>query len=352
MNCIHRISCENPQEKLWSMFFYFESEPHVKDFLKQCYSERYLNEASRYAFQNTHKFIYYIKQGREYYVAATASNILVKPLLLYYGMVSLLKAVVLSVDAEYPAHTKVLQHGITSRKLKRLDYNFSDDEVKIQKEGLFPLVAQQLNSNHLIGEKFRMKELLSIVPELRESYEKTYSQTTLFPLHISKHIDFASPTTIFYLPEDVLDNFHLTYESFIHYLNRYNLANAKFTPNPIETPKGIIRMNWDHPNRIHVMDSPAGFENQLFTFDYKNNHYFRNVHQHHVFVPEIMVHYMLMYILGMLCRYETELWGEMIFSFTSSELFIIHEFLNISQRKFPNLILDLLFHERYIFETL
>ncbi|HJV46019.1 MAG TPA: YaaC family protein [Bacillota bacterium] len=348
---IHRVNCENPIEKLWSMFLYFESEPHVKSFLQECYLHSFEKDASKLAFQNTQKFIYYIKQGKEYYAAAACSNILVKPLLLYYGMVSLLKAVILTSDPFYPAHTRVLQHGATSRKLKKFDYSFSDDEVKIQKEGLFPLIAHLLNGGDMIGQKYKIKDLLSIIPELRESYEKTYQEIRLHPLHISQHIDFSSPVTIFYLPEQLLDVYHLTYDSFIHFLNRHNHGKAQFNHHEIQTPRGIIRIKWDHPDKIHVSESPRGFENSLFIQDYKGNHYFidqKPLQQ----VPEIAAHYMLMYILGMLCRYETELWGEIIFSFTSKEMFIINEFLNISQRKFPNLILNLLFHERYIFETM
>lgn len=103
---------------------------------------------------------------------------------------------------------------------------------------------------------------------------------------------------------------------------------------------------------IHIADSPTGFENHLFIQDYKGNHFFLLKDTPSLFAPEMLSHYMLMYILGMLCRYETELWGEIIFSFTSGEMFIINEFLNISQRKFPNMILNLLFNERFIFETM
>ncbi|RXT08912.1 YaaC family protein [Ammoniphilus sp. CFH 90114] len=352
VDCIHRIACENPNEKMLSMFVYFESEPHVKSFLEKAYRTQHGDHASRFAFQNTHKFIYYIKQGREYYTAAFNSNILVKPLLIYYGMVSLLKAVILTSDPGYPAHTRVLQHGITSRKLKKLEYSFSEDEVKVQKEGLFPMVAQHLQSGHIVGEKFKLKDLLSMIPELRESYEKTYEEVSLIPLHISKHIDFSSPVTMFYLPEHILDKYHLSYESFIHFLNRRNQGKAIFAPHSLRAPKGIIRISWEHPLNIHVSESPSGFENDLFIQDYKGNHYFLLKDNPALFFPELMSHYMLMYILGMLCRYETELWGEIIFSFTSGEMFIINEFLNISLRKFPNMILNLLFNERFIFETM
>ncbi|RKD22865.1 hypothetical protein BEP19_11545 [Ammoniphilus oxalaticus] len=352
MREIHRVSCENPVNKMWNMFVYFESEPHVKQLFDQYYQDKYKADTARLSFQNTRKFIYYIKQGREYFHTASRSADLVKPLLLYYGMVSLLKAFILTADAHYPTHTKVLQHGMTCRKLKKLDYTFSDDEVKIQRDGLFPLVAAHLGSEQLVGEKFKMKNLLAMLPELRAAYEKTYEHVDLEPIHISKHVDYTYPYTTFYLPEHILDKCHLSYSSFIHFLNRYNHGQARFTTHDLEAPQGIIRLNWHHPEQIQVLENPTGFDNDLFIQDYKGNHYFYTKPDAAAsFIPEILVHYMLMYTLGMICRYETELWGEMIFSLSSTEMFIIQEFLAINERKFPNMILNLLFQERFIFET-
>ena len=46
-----------------------------------------------------------------------------------------------------------------------------------------------------------------------------------------------------------------------------------------------------------------------------------------------MVYNILMYVLGMICRYDTELWGELLFTFTSKDKYIIEEFLQLSARK-------------------
>jgi hypothetical protein len=89
----------------------------------------------------------------------------------------------------------------------------------------------------------------------------------------------------------------------------------------------------------------------LFLYDFSGRPYLRFPHEGGLLVPEISVHYMIMFVLGMLCRYETERWGEMILTFASHDTFLINEFLNVSMRKFPNLILDQLCQERNIFYT-
>ncbi|QYY42819.1 YaaC family protein [Aneurinibacillus thermoaerophilus] len=347
---VHTIMCENPTKKMWDSYLYFESEPTTKAFLQQTYEKLNIPKANVYAFQNASKFIYYIKQARQYYVSAVNSDLLVQPLLLYYGMVSLLKAYILTRDPDYPSNTRVLQHGVTSRKIKKNYYSLAEDEVKVQKEGLLPYLHSFLSKENL-KEKYRIQSLLAVIPELQPAYQKLYKQTSLIPVSLSSHRNYEKLCTIFYLPESVLDKVHLTYNGFIHYLNRYNEGQGVFLPSSLEVPKGIIRLEWHHPNQIHVTESGDGFANKLFLHDYKGNFFYKIKMETDYNISEIVNHYMIMYVLGMLCRYETERWGEIVFSFMSEDMYMIQEFLTLSARKFPNLVYDLLLEERHIFQT-
>jgi hypothetical protein len=347
---VHTIMCENPTQKMWDNFLYFESEPTTKTFLQQTYEKHGIHKANIHAFQNASKFIYYLKQARQYYLSARQSDILVKPLLLYYGMVSLLKSYILTRDPEYPANTRVLQHGITSRKIKKNYYALAEDEVKVQKEGLLPYLHSFLSKEGL-NEKYKIQTLLSMIPELQAAYQRLYHQTSLIPVSLSSHRNFEQLCTIFYLPDRVLDDAHLTYEGFIHYLNRYNEGTGFFSASPLQAPRGIIRLEWHHPANIHVTENRNGFENRLFVHDYKGNFYYKVKAEKEYNISEIVNHYMIMYVLGMLCRYETERWGEIVFSFMSEDMYMIQEFLTLSARKFPNMVYDLLLNERHIFQA-
>ena len=344
---VQTILCENPYNKLWDSFLFFENEPISKTFLQGIYQKKQPEKCKTLAFQNTAKFIYNIKQSRQYYAAAMQSEILIRPLLLYYGMVSLLKAFILTQDPFYPATTRVLQHGLTSRKIKKNQYSVGEDEIKIQKEGLLPYVYSFL-TNKPLENRYKVHELFALIPELQTSYQKVYQKGNLIPVNLSAYYDFQHPSTLFYLPESVLDYTHRSYHSFIDYLNRYNTGESYFAPSPLETPGGIISIKWNHPLQQKVTENGNGFENQLFVADYKGNFHF--LISPTAVLPEITTHFMIMYILGMLCRYETERWGEIIFSFSSEDMYIIHEFLSISSRKFPNMIYDVLMKERNIFQ--
>jgi hypothetical protein len=346
---VHRIICENAYEKMWDTYVYFESEPTTKAYLEDLYHRQGLVESNRLAFQNTPKFIYFIKQSREYFNAAKQSHILVKPLLVYYGMMSLIKSVVLTMDPHYPNNTSVLRHGITTRKIKKLDYIFHEDEIKIQKEGLMPHFYQLLTGKeHWPNNKYKVKDLLSLIPDLHESFYRSFGSASIVPLFIAGQRDLTTGNTVCYIPINVLQSQQKTKEELLSWINGSNEGDAYFLLGGKESPHGLMEIQWNHPDYLHVFDCPNGFSNPLFPQDYKGSHYLY-MEENKSLLPEVIVHYLLMYNLGMLCRYETELWGEIIFSFSSSDMFMVNEFINVAMRKFPNLILNMLFDEVLIF---
>lgn len=346
---IRKMISEDPYQKMWDTYVYFESEPTTKAFLEQVYEKREVTESKRLAFQNTPKFIYFIKQAREYFHAAKQSHILVKPLLTYYGMMSLMKAVVLTMDPTYPSTTSVLRHGITTRKIKKLDYVFHEDEVKIQKEGLVPLFYQLLtNKDHWPQNKYRVKDLLALVPELHESFCRLYGTSFIEPLFIAGKKDDETGNTLVYIAESIFDITQGDLNQWLNKINHWNQGESRFV-SVKPSSSGLWELHWQHPSQTHVYDCADGFNNSLFLQDFKGRYYiYRSVDQLEP-LPEVLIQYLLMYNLGMLCRYETELWGEIIFSFSSGDMYMINELLNITMRKFPNLILNLLFDEVLIF---
>ncbi len=59
-----------------------------------------------------------------YYDQFSKAPLALKPLLLYYGYVQLLKAILLTVDPIYPQSSSVLAHGVSTRKRKKQHYSF------------------------------------------------------------------------------------------------------------------------------------------------------------------------------------------------------------------------------------
>lgn len=230
-------------------------------------------EAKRLAYENTLKWIYALKQGLIYFREAERCTLMVKPLLLFYGITSFKKGLILLYDPAYPKTTTVLQHGLTTRKKKRIEYRVSTDEVKVQKDGLLPHFSKQvLGMPLVINEKYQVKQLWGQCPELQEGYQLLFGQRTFSPLGQGGAI--------------------------------------KGSGNQVP----LIREDVDGQQHRYTGKAP-------------------------VLLDELIIYHMVMYILSMLCRYDTETWGEILFSFASRELFLIDQFLGLVWRKYPGLIL-------------
>jgi hypothetical protein len=332
-----RIPTEQPYRKLWDMFVYFENEQTVSQFLRRCYEEQAFEGINRLVYQATPKFLFSIKQAREYYKAAEHCDILTKPLLLYYGMMALSKALITTKNPDYPSTTSVLRHGLSTRKLKRDQYQFADDEVRVQSDGIFNELHRALNGPPFEKQhRFLMKELLSVIPELMPAYERLYG-----PARVCS-IDMSTDQThcFWHVPRAFVSGGGRTREEFVDDLNRHAGDSARFySPPSGHEEAGILRVGAKGEHELHP----------LLLFDISGRAHLRHPHEGDLVIPEISLQFMIMFVLGMLCRYETERWGEMILTFASHDYFLINEFLNVSMRKFPNLILDALLGERHIF---
>src|SRR5690625_7504387 len=84
-------------------------------------------------------------------------------------MTHLLKASLVANRPNYPENTKVLAHGVSSRKRKKKQYVFMNDEVKAQHFGLFPYFSEHLYGfKRPLLDKFNMEFLLGLIPERSE----------------------------------------------------------------------------------------------------------------------------------------------------------------------------------------
>lgn len=329
---------EEPYRKLWDTFMFFENEQTTSRFLRGQYEKIGLDNPQRLAYLATPKVIYGIKQARQYYKAAEYGDIMTKPLLLYYGMMSLARALIATREPEYPSTTSVLKHGLSTRKLKRDAYQFVLDEVRVQKDGVFVVLHSMLQGSDF-GERNRviLKDLLSVIPDLSAGFEQIYGLPAVCEIEYKNESD----AHFWDLPRKILHARGHTRDEFVQLMNR--AANAD---QPIFHLKQM-----DAPGRLHLYHNTPVTDHPMVIFDLSGKPHLRYPHDHDKFIPEISLHFMLMFVLGMLCRYETERWGEMILLFSSQDVYVINEFLNLSMRKFPNLILNELFDARYVFCT-
>ncbi len=342
---MRKVTCESPQQYIWEQYLFFENELSARKFLGEKYTRLGMEHPERAAYRNAQAFSSYIKQARAIFGTLKQNSLWVRPLLLYYGMMSLLKALVLTLDTNYPQSAAVLRHGLSTRKRKREHYCFFQDEIRVQKEGLFPLAATLLKKPVSTGESYTPKELFGWIPELKASYEKLFQAKTLFPIELKPHQDDGM---LLLISERVLDQLHISPDSLVEKLN--SLAReARFILDQPAVDGGWIRIIWRHRLVRHVCDWEKGFDHPWFYENLKGDYYLWIGNNRPVEpLAEILVHYMLLFSLSMICRYDPPLWGEMIQGFASEKTVLVEQLLTLAERKFPQLLLQALTGEKLI----
>ncbi|SFD71611.1 YaaC-like Protein [Lentibacillus persicus] len=304
-------------------YTYLQSQQTAQQYLNDCYKNINGINATFKSFENSQSFIHYLDHGVRFYENGKRMETLLQPMLFFYGMVHLLKGALLTVRPNYPESTAVLAHGVSSRKRKKKDYTFLNDEVKIQHHGLYPYFTHYLFAiKESPFEKIKMERLLSLIPEM----------TSLFKFNRQDKMAAIGRigTTQIAFPGSILDGYHLTANAFIKRIKPYLPAIQRS-----EISESSITLDLDAPFK------PA-HNSPFFTASASSDIYFP-MHRENFFpISEIMVHYLLLYNLSMLCRYESEWWGELLTAKPDADYPFINAFLNITCEKIPILVENLL----------
>lgn len=319
---------------IWQPYTYFQSASTTQQLLHKCYCKENLTNSERKSYENCYPFIYYLEHGQNFYQQAINAPLSIKPVLLFYGMVQLLKACILTVDSQYPESTSVLAHGVSTRKRKKQGYAFLQDEVKIQKNGLFTHFSMKMfHVKHVDGQKYTMKDLLKRIPELGELFSFCYHQKIHYKVA-------EGNTNKLSIPIDLLDRYHMTQTRFIDFLTSSLPFNLHYSSS---TNKNYMTFLINDPNKL----TPIGCS--PLTFHLSEKAYYIPFERKQVSIfSEIMVHYLILYNLSMISRYETEWWSELLHSYSNDDYPFINTFLAITSEKIPYLFKEFLISKTQI----
>jgi len=320
----------------WDTMRYFETEPTARKYLARCYQNENVENPERLAFHQSTRFLYLWRQARLLYSTAAKADLSIQPLLLFYGCTCLLKGMLITRDPAYPQNSRVLQHGVTTRKVKRSPYVLTEDEIRPQKEGFFSHLAQRFHLTPL-RDRYLVHDLFVSLAEMSDIYAHFAEQRPHWvPLELTSvtpekgdHFETVPSYRIIF-PE--MTDGPLTYsdDTFIQYVRRLAPSAISFEWTARETGQG---------KRL-ILPQFALSQLEQHPLFYCRDHklFFWNGSTEFLPLPQWASHYLLLYILGMLCRYETEWWGEMTMSHSMAERYIIESFLVHHMSVFPSLI--------------
>jgi hypothetical protein len=276
-------------------------------------------EAKQLAYRNVHAFTSYIKQGTALFDTAKNSDFWSCALLIYYGMMSLLKAFSLSIDPNYPHSTSLLQHGLTSPKRKKEPYRFFHDEVRVQKDGFFPYLCQLFSHPVATGERLKLEVLCSFIPDLHPLFRSLHQKTYWWEV-VYENGKLTCPLAL-------ADELCISVDSFVQRLNRKS-STLYFSS---------LSMSHDHLTLVvnepeNILQHPWLKRSGQKTF-YLWNFSHSDVDP----FPEILAYYALFFSLSMLSRYDPPVWHELHSDIEKQQL-MIQTLIDVAPQKFPDLL--------------
>ncbi|RDW15260.1 hypothetical protein CWR48_19735 [Oceanobacillus arenosus] len=302
-----------------SFYTYLQSQQTAQKYLLQSYKKIGIIDAEAKSYENCNPFIYYLDHGNQFFESGKKVDLFARPILYFYGMTHLLKACLLTKRPNYPESTSHLAHGVTTRKRKKRNYSFMEDEVKVQHHGLLPYFAEHLFAmKKLPFEKIKMGELLALIPEM----------TPLFAYGKHKKMVGVGSCNSPYLqfPMDLLDTYHLTLNAFVQRIQSHLPLIKQITHDrttiQIELTELLKQVEMG-PFFLHMYDETIYFP----------------IHRESFYpISEITIHYLLLYNLSMLSRYETEWWGELLQLKPDLDYPFITHFLQTTAEKIPTML--------------
>lgn len=285
---------------------YWENEKITMDLLQKKYRLRYPEKkAQNFAFRNSSVLCSYIRQAKLMWQEATKQSNWSKPLTLYYAMMNLWKAWILTIYPEYPEQTSQLKHGISTKKKKKQSFSLSADEIRFQRDGLTTLILTAIGREELVGHIFTTEQLVSMLPALQSSYLRVFPTPTLWKVTIFQD-QVLLPT---HFPDElipvILEQSNLSYNS-LH-----------------STSKELILPVTDLAKSLYVEKSDP------YLFARKDRS---------LPVPEALILYLLLFSFSMLCRYDPTLWQQVVSNEWMKESIWVEQLFHLTQTRFPILI--------------
>lgn len=306
-----RLDSEISFNAVWEQLEYIKNESNIKKLLNRAINENYYGldldylKSKREAYignlrnapnrfieadeieERTPEILASIKQASEYYYAAKESSHLTKPVFLYYGMVSLAKAV---INFTYKMNNDQRGHGLNVQD----EENFS---VTVRKRGEFTAFHDCYMGDPFIYSfddlKVSLKELLSVIPGIAMEWNITYNGLPQDP------------------PEGTIPPITDPYSRFTRTTGIDPFKNI------LSTNKGDVEVYY-------------GSNDGIITLPPADKH----------FIHVIDAHMMAMFILCYFARYRPLKWMEMLNNSESANSYLINIFLRRSELDFPILVFN------------
>ena len=327
-------------DKIWHNLYDYESKDLIERYIEKNYNRK---ASKRQIIEISSNFI----QGREFFRNSEKSNFSVKPLLLYYGVNSISRGLILLLNPHLSESSLKPSHGLETINWR--DYISNNDiinlPVEIKKGAFYELITETKNKSYLklnssgvnwnaifpipnLNSRFTLSDLIQTFPDLSIEYNKWTSEN-LHPIKINS-----------------FDNENNVYKFNI---NKYNLNTAKIQ-STLGNKFEIIKISefQNHFELIISQDNIPQFTQSINQDPFEIGEVvISKIINENIYLNSLSQFYSLSFFLGMLSRYFPSYWinlnktekGDCIYP-----LFL--KSLDIISKEYPKLIAEYLDNPR------
>jgi hypothetical protein len=290
---------------------------------------------------------YSIRQGHEYFRAADSVSIATSPVLYYYGILSLSKALLVA-NSETLFLDDIKYHGLHTRPIKDTQRLYSENpdnwsmeqEFVNTSEGVFKQLTKLIH-NFVLPDRstIKYKDLLAVEPETSEMFQRYYSAPPR--VQYLYQIDERTDPYVLTISPRTTDPHDFE--------GRFPQFKSDFRRQPgVKHSQALVYVSEPtlsaFPDYCGIYNPVPGGQYLIGGLRYETNlgqaeRYFR---------PELC-DYVNTFILSNCVRYKQEFWGKIIEGTTVGALGLISLYVSVARSRFPNFILNQLFAEEFSF---
>ena len=336
-----------PYESMWNHLRLLQVPKNVEALLTgRMKSKRaHIFEQNELVERKAKQIAYAIRQADEYFSAADTVSITTSPLMYFYGMLSLAKAVIVA-NNQTILLDDIKYHGLFTRSITEELKAYSDDhedwrmekEYAVTNDGVLNEFVKIVHNFSLPKNSIiRFKDILKTNPEIGEIYNRYYDEPSHF-FSLYNHTMRQDPFFIELNPQTT------NREEFL--MSFGDIENDFEISNDILHNQALIIQSRPHlispPSYMGIYYPIPGGCYLVSGLEYLNDQII-----HHKYICPEVSDYIGMFILGNVVRYKQEFWGQTVTGEVDGSIALVNLFVSIAKNRFPNFVLNQIFGEKF-----
>jgi len=280
-----------------------------------------------------------LKQSKELFRQAESSSWLVKPLLLYYAMLTCAKGCLAFAFPDFMKSSESRRHGISTNNEFRNTLDLTNETVRITGDGVYSLVRAALQLARLPpNSSIQIQHILTRLPEVDGWYRLLFNRTKepldwikingsiVVPSSDGYHVGFS-------LAEDLYRSVESRIPTTIR--DSFNIQGFKHSSGEMFT--GFSSKNvWQNEHQAISLGTPAVLSRTLDN----NNALILPIETDGVKYDfsEVELNYLLMFYFSSIARYQPHLWLQLQAGAKDFSVLLCQNILSSCENKFLRLV--------------